>query len=101
MNARCTWRHREGARNVHNTAICHALSPSHSGGVSRLASTAAPEALYLSGTTPRAGTPRWPHTGGETPQALHMPRDAMHARRSSFRLLAVASPHLDARQKLL
>ena len=27
MNARCTWRHREGSRNVYNTAIRRALSP--------------------------------------------------------------------------
>ena len=27
-NLRCTWRHREGSRNVHNTAIRRALSPS-------------------------------------------------------------------------
>src|SRR5262245_55226718 len=36
-------------------------------GASRQVSTADPEALHRSGTTPRAGTPRWPHTGGETP----------------------------------
>src|SRR5713226_6901592 len=28
MNARCTWRHREGSQNVYNTAIRRALSPS-------------------------------------------------------------------------
>ena len=28
-NARRTWRHREGAQNVHHTAIRHALSPLH------------------------------------------------------------------------
>src|SRR6266446_4231827 len=27
MNSRCTWRHREGSRNVYNTAIRRALSP--------------------------------------------------------------------------
>jgi hypothetical protein len=27
-NSRCPWRHREGARNVYNTAIRRALSPS-------------------------------------------------------------------------
>jgi hypothetical protein len=62
--------------------------------VSRRASTAAPEELHRSGTTPRAGAPRWPHTGGETTQSLHIPRDAMPARRSYFRLLAMASPQL-------
>ena len=29
INARRKWRHRESSRNVHNTAIHHALSPSH------------------------------------------------------------------------
>src|SRR5262245_32826925 len=60
-----------------------------------------PEAWHRSGTTPRAGTPRWPHTGGETPQAPRMPRDTRLARLSSFRLLAMASPHLEAGQTLL
>jgi hypothetical protein len=32
---------------------------------------------------------------------LQIPRDAMPARLSSFRLLAMTSPHLDARRKLL
>jgi hypothetical protein len=31
-NARCTWRHREGSRNVDNTAIRHAISPWRPGG---------------------------------------------------------------------
>jgi len=34
--------------------------------VSRWVSTADPEAWHRSGTTLQAGTPRWPHTGGET-----------------------------------
>jgi hypothetical protein len=29
INSRCPWRHREGVRNVYNTAIRRALSPSH------------------------------------------------------------------------
>ena len=70
-------------------------------GASRRVSTAAPEAWHRSGTTPRAGTPRWPHTRGETTQALHMSRAAMPARLASFRLLAMASPPLDARRKLV
>jgi hypothetical protein len=69
--------------------------------VSRQASTAAPEAWHRSGTTPRRGTSRWPHAGGETPQSLPIPRDVMPARLSYFRLPAMASPHLDARRKLL
>src|SRR5882762_12030908 len=27
MHSRCTWRHREGSRNIDNTAIRHAFSP--------------------------------------------------------------------------
>ena len=53
------------------------------------------------GEEPGAGTPRWPHTGGETTQSLQIPRDAVPARLSYFRLLAMASPQLDARRKLL
>src|SRR2546429_2028588 len=70
-------------------------------GVSRRASTADPEAWHRSGTTPRAGTPRWPYTGGETTPSLHMPRDAMPARLFYFRLLTMAALQLDARRKLL
>ncbi len=70
-------------------------------GVSRWASTAAPTAWYRSGTTPQAGTPQGPHTGGETTQSLYMPGDAVPARLSSFRLLAMVSPQLDTRRKLL
>src|SRR5262244_2443800 len=70
-------------------------------GVSRQSSTADPEALHRSGPTLRQGTPRWPHAGGETPQSLPIPRDVMPARLSSLRLLAMASPYLDARRKLL
>src|SRR5262252_11125721 len=65
------------------------------------ASTTAPVVWRRSGTTPRRGTPRWPHVGGETPQSLYIPRDTMPVRPSYFRLLAMASPHLDARRKLL
>jgi hypothetical protein len=68
-------------------------------GASLQMSTAAPEALYRAGTTPQAGTPRWLHTGGETTPSLHIPRDARPARLSSFRLLAMASLQLTARQK--
>src|SRR5437016_3756513 len=69
--------------------------------VSQRVSTADPEAWHRSGTTPRAGTPRWPHTGGETTSSLHMPRDAMPARLFYFRLLTMAALQLDARRKLL
>ena len=69
--------------------------------VPRQASTAAPEEWHRSCTTPRRGTPRWPHVGGETPQSLSIPLDVMSVCLSYFRLLAIASPHLDARRKLL
>jgi len=70
-------------------------------GASLQTSTAAFEELHRSGPPPRAGTPRWPHTGGETTPSLQMPRDARPAHRSSYRLLAMTSPQLDARRKLL
>jgi hypothetical protein len=44
---------------------------------------------------------QWLHTGGETIQAFHIPRDARATRLSSFRLLALASLQLDACRKLL
>ena len=100
-HSRRTWRHRESARNVHNTAIRRALSPSPSYGGVTAGVTAAPEAWHRLGTTPRAGTPGRPLTGGETAESLHMPRDAMPVHLSSFRLLAMASPQPDARRKLL
>src|SRR5262249_57489308 len=53
------------------------------------------------GTPRREGTPGWPHTGGATTQALHMPREARPARRSSVRLLAMASPPLEARRQFV
>jgi len=91
MNSRGTWRHREGARKVHNPTLRRALTPSQHAGGSRPVSTAAPEAWHRCGATPRAGTPRRPYTGGATTQSLPHPCDAMSARRSSFRLPAMAS----------
>jgi hypothetical protein len=64
-------------------------------------STAAPEALHRCGATPRAGTPRRPYMRGETTQLLQHPCDAMSARRSSFRLPAMASLLGETRRKLL
>src|SRR5439155_19121105 len=52
-----------------------------------------PEALHRSGTLSRSGTPRWRTREEKRPHRLIMPRDAMPARLSSFRLLAMASPH--------
>jgi hypothetical protein len=61
--------------------------------------------------TPRSCTAQAPHReqghpGGrireaKRPNRLTIPREAMPARLSSFRLLAMASPPLDARRKLL
>ena len=101
MHARCMWRHREGVRNVSNTAICRALSPLRP-------CRSVPADVH--GCPPRCGTAQAPsreranpvvHTGGETPQALFMPREARPVRLSSFRLLVMASPPLDARRTLL
>jgi hypothetical protein len=50
-NSRHTWRHREGARNVHNPTIHRALSLSHHAGGARRAST----------VPPRRGTDAAPH----------------------------------------
>ena len=44
-HARRTWRHREGSRNAHNTAICRALSPWRPCGVARQLSTADPRGV--------------------------------------------------------
>jgi hypothetical protein len=60
-NSRCTRRHREGARNVDNTAIRHAISPLHSCESVMQTSTAAPEALHRSGPLSRSGTPGGAH----------------------------------------
>src|SRR5262249_6491383 len=51
-------------------AAARAARRAHAG-ASRQSSTADPEALHRSGTTPRAGAPGWPHRGGETTPALH------------------------------
>jgi hypothetical protein len=61
--------------------------------------------------TPRRGTDQAPHrkqghAGGPTreekrPNRFKFSREAVPARLSSFRLLAMASPQLDARRKLL
>jgi hypothetical protein len=100
-NARRTWRPREGSQNVHHTAIRPRSARRAHAGVPWQASTVDPEELHRSGTTPRQGTPRWPHVGGETSQSLYMPRAAMPVHLSYCRLLAIASPHLDARWTLL
>src|SRR5262245_20267986 len=92
----------ERARGTSTTppSAAHAARRTHVGR-SRWASPAAPEAWHRAGTAPQAGTDQWQNTAGAMHQALHMPRDAMLTRLSSCRLLAMALPHLDARQKLL
>ena len=84
----------ERARGTSTTppSAAHSARRAHAG-ISRQSSTATPAAWHQLSTTPRAGTPQWPHTGGETPQSLHIPRDARPTHLSSFRLLAMASPH--------
>jgi len=64
-------------------------------------STAAPEAWHRAGTLSRAGTPRWRTQEEQRLHRLPMPPDALPARLASFRLLAMASPPLEARRKLL
>ena len=93
INSRCPWRHREGARNVYNTAIRRALSPLRPCESVTQTSTAAPEALHRSGTRSRSGTIRWRTREEKRPHRLTIPRDALPARLSSFRLLAMASQH--------
>jgi hypothetical protein len=101
INSRRTWRHSEGSRNVHHTAIRRALSPSHPSGSVTAGVQADPEAWHRSGTTPRAGTSRGRIREEKRPNRCTIPRDALPARLSYFRLLAMASPQLDARWKLL
>ncbi len=62
-------------------------------GASLQTSRAAPEAWHRSGTLARSGTPRWRTREEQRPHRLTMPRDALPARLSSLRLLAMASPH--------
>jgi hypothetical protein len=55
-------------------------------------STAAPEELHRSDTLSRSGTTLWRTREEKRPNRLTIPWDAMPARLSSFRLLAMASP---------
>ena len=96
-NSRCTWRYREGSRNVHTTAIRRVLSPSYPCGsiaavVLRQTFTAAPEAWHPSGTLSRAGIPRWCTREEQRPHRRTMPQDAIPARLLYFRLLTIAFP---------
>src|SRR6266699_3802553 len=62
-------------------------------GASLQTSTADPEAWHRSGTLSRSGTPRWRTREEKRPNRLTIPRDALLARLSSFRLLAIASSY--------
>src|SRR2546430_5019136 len=62
-------------------------------GASLQTSAAAPEEVHRSGTLSRSGTPRWRTREEQRPNRLTIPRDALLARLSSFRLLAIASPY--------
>src|SRR6266852_8859817 len=90
INSRCTWRPREGARNVDNTAIRHAISPLRPGG-----SVTADVHGCPRGVAPiRPPLAIW-DTRGRTreeqrPHRLTIPRDALPTRPSYFRLLAMA-----------
>src|SRR6266568_2159697 len=91
--SQCTGHHREGSRNVDNTAIRHAISPLRPGG-----SVTADVHGYPRGGAPiRSPLAIW-DTRGRTrekkrPHRLTIPRDALPTRPSYFRLLAMASPH--------
>ena len=82
-NSRCTWRHREGSRNVHNTAIRRALSPVHPCG-----SVTAGVHGY-----PRGVAPLRHHTARrDTPVAPHGRRNDPIASNSLVRRCPPASP---------
>src|SRR5229473_3685931 len=84
----------ERARETYTTPPSAARSArcAHAG-ASLQTSTADPEELHRSGTLSRSGTPRWRTREEKRPNRLTIPRDAMPARLSYFRLLAMASPH--------
>ena len=101
INAWCTGRHREGARNVYNTAIRHALSPLRPCGsvtadvhgcARRVAPSRHPIAIR---DTPVA------HTGGETPQSSHNATGCAACPSLLFSPPGHGFPTLDARWKLL
>jgi hypothetical protein len=62
-------------------------------GASLQTSTADPEELHRSDTLSRSGTTRWRTREEKRPNRLTIPRDALLARLSSFRLLAIASSY--------
>ena len=84
----------ERARETYTTPPSAARSArcAHAG-ASLQTSRADPEELHRSGTLSRSGTTRWRTREEKRPNRLTIPRDAMPARLSYFRLLAMASPH--------
>ena len=78
---------------LYNTAIRCALSPLRPCESVTADVPADPEAWHHSGTLSRSGTTRWRTQEEKRPNGLTMPRDALLARLSDFRLLAMASPH--------
>src|SRR5438093_2396555 len=71
IHSRCTWRHREGSRNVHNTAIRRALSPSRPCGSVTAGVHGCPRGVApIRHHTASRDIPG-PHTGGATTHALH------------------------------
>src|SRR5712664_1035879 len=92
-NSRCPWLHREDVQNVYHTAIRRALSPLRPCESVTADVPADPEALHRSGPLSRSGIIRWRTREEQRPNRLTMPRDALLARLSDFRLLAMASPH--------
>jgi hypothetical protein len=98
MNSRCTWRHSEGSRNVHNTAIRRALSPLRLCGSVTAEVHACPRGVAPLRPRARSGTTRWRAREEQQPNRLTIPRDALPTRLSSFCLLAMASPPRDTRR---
>src|SRR5712691_11659415 len=95
------WRPREDSRNVLNTAVRRVLSPANSCGSVTAGVHGCPRGVAPLKHHTATRDNQWPHTGGETTPSLHIPRDARPASLSYFRLLAMASPQLEARRKLL
>jgi hypothetical protein len=91
-NARCTWRHREGARYVYNTALRRAFSPLRPGGSVPADVHGCPRGVApLRRPLAIRDTPVT-HTGEETAQSPHHATGCAAHPSLLFRLLAMASP---------
>jgi len=93
INSRCTWQPREGRETSTTPPSAARSARCAPAGASLQTSTADPEALHRSGTLSRSGTLQWRTREEKRPNRLTIPRDAIPARLSYFRLLAMASPH--------